>query len=336
VLGGEAGERRRLGGRLGRLIDNMMHVIAVNRNLQLFVNLYGYLNPILPVLIVAPFFLSGDVHDFGQVTQSANAFPFVLGAFSVLVNQFGQITTLAAVTNRLAGLEEALESPGSRSCVSVELRPGGVALRDVTVMARENGAVLVKELSVEVPAGGSLLVTGPQGSGKTALFRAVAGLGCRGTGHVRRPPDTVFLPQRPYTPSGTLRYLLTYTDGDRAVKDEELLEALRAVDFAPLVHGSVSLDDDRAWGEVLSVGEQQQVAFARLLLRRPSFVFLDDALSALDEPDVRKLYALLPDLGIGYVTFSEHALSAVHHDQVVELTGEGHWRLRAAAAAGVR
>jgi putative ATP-binding cassette transporter len=336
LLGAEGGERRRLVDRLVRVVDNTRHVIAVNRNLRVFVSLYGYLTPVLPFLIVAPFYLSGRVTDFGALTQAAMAFPFVLGAFSVLINQFGPISTLAAVTNRLGGLCETLQTASARSCVSLELRPGPVRARDVTILAHQGGEVLVEGLSFEVPPGGRLLVVGPLGSGKTSLFRALAGLECQGGGEAWRPADTMFLPQRPYSPAGTLRHLLTYTAGAHPPPDEKLLEALQAVQFAPLLHGRCHLDDQKAWGEVLSVGEQQQVAFARLLLGPPSFAFLDDALSALDDPEAQRLYGLLSGLGIGLVTFCERSFLAPYHDRVLELTGAGHWRYRAApsAAAG--
>jgi putative ATP-binding cassette transporter len=165
LLGGETGERRRLLDRLGRVIDNLREVIAVNRNLRFFVALYGYLNPVVPLLVVAPFYLSGQVTDFGAVTQSAVAFPFVLGAFSVLINQFGPISTLAAVTNRLGSLAETLHASKPCSCVTLHLDAVVVRAVDVTVLAHDNGEVLVKDLSVELPRGGKLLVVGPQGSG---------------------------------------------------------------------------------------------------------------------------------------------------------------------------
>jgi putative ATP-binding cassette transporter len=329
LLRGEAGERRRLTDRLGRAIENMRHIVAVNRNLQFFVALYGYLNPVIPVLVVAPFYLSGEITDFGAVTQSAVAFPFVLGAFSVLINQFGQISTLAAVTNRLGSLWETLRDSKPRPRVIQDTDDDEVRARDVTILAHENGAILVKDLSLDLPPHGKLLVVGPQGSGKTSLFRALAGLECRGAGHVWRPADAMFLPQRPYTPPGTLRQLLTYTASDRGIPDEKLIAALRAVGFPPVLQGRFQPSDVQPWSDVLSIGEQQQVAFARLLIDPPTFAFLDDALSALDDPDVQRLYELLPGLGIGYVTFSERAVLVPYHDGVLELTGNGFWQLRA-------
>jgi putative ATP-binding cassette transporter len=143
----------------------------------------------------------------------------------------------------------------------------------------------------------------------------------------------MFLPQRPYTPPGTLRHLVTYTASDHPIPDEKLLAALRTVRFAPLLHGRFHLDDHQPWSDVLSIGEQQLIAFARLLVEPPSFAFLDDALSALDDPEVERLYRLLPGLGIGYMTFSEHAVLAGYHDRELELSGNGPWRLRALTRA---
>jgi putative ATP-binding cassette transporter len=328
LLGGESGERRRLTRRLDRVIDNSYRVIKVNRNLRYFVAFYGYLNPLLPVLVVSPFFLSGYLTDFGAITQSAMAFPFVLGAFSVLVNQFGQISTLAAAVNRLGALWETMRAAKSRSCVESVLSTNEVRAEDVSILANEGAEVLIKELSLYLPHGGRLLVAGPQGVGKTSLFRAFAGLECRGSGCLVRPADAMFLPQRPYAPMGTFRHLLTYTAADRDVSDDALRAALRAVSFAPFLTGRLHLDDEQPWTDLLSIGEQQQIGLARLLIAPPTFAFLDDALSALSDTDAMRLYGLLDRIGIGYMSFSEHLLLAPHHDQILELTGKGSWRLR--------
>jgi putative ATP-binding cassette transporter len=330
LLGSEAGERHRLDHRLTSAVDNMADIIRVNRNLQFFVSLYGYLTPVVPVLIVAPLYLSNTITDFGKVTQSPVAFGFVLGAFSVLINQFGQLTTLAAVTNRLGALQESFNNPPElRTCVTLDDSTESVVrLENVTVRAHEGGDVLIRDLNLELPRGTSLVVVGTHGVGKTSLFRALAGLECRGDGRVQRPRDAMFLPQRPYTPPGTLRQLVLYTAEDRDIADSRLISALKLVQFEPLTSGAFTLEDSKPWSDVLSIGEQQQVAWARLLIEPPSFVFLDDALSALDEPLVDHLYRLLRAAGITDVTFSERASDVPPHDWVLELHAHGKWHLR--------
>src|SRR5262249_4014072 len=158
-----------------------------------------------------------------------------------------------------------------------------VAFEDLTLLTPQDGRPLVRDLSVQVPLGKRLLVLGPKGSGRTSLLRAAAGLWTTGHGRVVRPSldEVLFLPQQPYLRSGSLREQLLDGTGRAGLPDEDLLAALSAVGFEGVLERVGGLDAERDWPSTLSLGEQQQLAFARLLLAAPRFAFLDEATSAL-------------------------------------------------------
>jgi len=228
------GREGRLTARLLRGIDgfadNFRRIISVNRNLGFFTTGYNYLIPIIPMLIVAPLFIRGKV-EFGVVTQSAMAFAQVLGAFSLIVNQFQSISTFAAVIARLSVLVGAFEKgpPSSRTAVAVVVADGRIAYEGLTLFSPEGGGEVLKNLTADVPRGTRVLVVGANEAARTALFRTTPGIWPSGVGTLVRPPlDAVFfLPQRPYLPPGTLRELLLRTGQEQVITDDQIMTALR-------------------------------------------------------------------------------------------------------------
>ncbi len=364
-LGGEAEEKTRLGGRLAMLVSNFRSIIVVSRNLSFFTTLYNYLPQIIPALLVAPLYVWGGFQ-FGDVTQAAMAFSQLLGAFSLIVTQFQNLSSYAAVVGRLGVLWEATEPVGlpgematketavpavaetaaTKAAVpspprlpshppgpAVEVVPDGrrIVYEGVTLWTPGEHRLLVRDLTLDVPEGKRLVVTGPSGSGKTALLLAAAGLWGAGQGRVIRPGprDIRFVPQQPYTPSGCLRDVLLYGIGREDVSDERLLNVLREVDAEDEIEGG--LDAERDWSEVLSWGEQRAVAFARLLLSNPRFAFLDDTAEALEEARVERLYKALAGSDITYISVGGGSALMAHHDLHLELTGDGGWRVESAA-----
>jgi len=360
-LGGEEEEKTRLGGRLAVLVTNFRSIIVVSRNLSFFTTLYNYLPQIIPALLVAPLYVWGGFQ-FGAVTQAAMAFSQLLGAFSLIVTQFQNLSSYAAVVGRLGVLWEATEpvaaetrrqgdedkategpSLSPRLLVSssprllppgpaVEIVPDGrrLSYEGVTLWTPGERRVLVRDLTLDVPEGKRLVVTGPSGSGKTALLLAAAGLWGAGQGRVVRPGprDMRFVPQQPYTPSGCLRDVLLYGTGREGVTDERLLKVLHEVDAEGAIE--CDLDAERDWSEVLSWGEQRALAFARLLLTNPRFAFLDDTAEALEEARVERLYKALARSSITYISVGGGSALLPHHDLHLELQGDGGWRVEAA------
>ena len=201
--------------------------------LNIFVNSFNYLTQIIPALVVAPLFFRGDV-DFGAITQAVAAFAFVLNAFTVIVTQFQQIASLAAVAERLGSLIEAIEerpAVGSTGHVGRGWRTRG--LRQVDPSDPHSERLLVKDLTLDLPPGRKLLVTGPDGAGKTALFLAAAGLWEWGEGHIVRPgpKDVFFLPQQPFLAPGTFRDQLSEGVGPQRPADAQYWQSSRSCDL---------------------------------------------------------------------------------------------------------
>jgi putative ATP-binding cassette transporter len=192
---------------------------------------------------------------------------------------------------------------------------------------------LVHDLSLEVDRDQRLLVVGPSGCGKTSFLRLVSGLWPPAAGEVQRPRegDLLFIPQKPYMLLGSLREQLCYPLQPERFSDEQLRHVLREVCLPELVDRYPDLGIKEDWPRLLSLGEQQRLAFARLLLNSPRIVVLDEATSALDVATERHLYELLRQRDIAFVSVGHRPTLTEFHDTVLELDGAGHWRLLPAA-----
>ncbi len=312
------------------LMANFERIIVVNRNLGFFTTGYNYLIPVIPALIVAPLFIRGSV-EFGVITQSAMAFAQLLGAFSLIITQFQSISSFTAVIARLGSLAEALEkaqsTPVSDIEVSREEEGGRIAYERLTLRSPRDGRIVIKELSVTIPVGMRLLITGPNGTAKVALFRATAGIWRAGEGKIIRPRlrRLLFLPERPYLPPGTLRELLLRTGQEHVISDERILATLYALDIERVVTRAGGLDVEKDWDDILSLGEQQLLAFARLLLAVPQFAFLDRPGTALNHGQVDNILKMLSAHSITYLTRGNGDDKLEHYDTVLKLADDGGW-----------
>ena len=335
-MAGERDEKARLMLRLHALVANLRNIIFVNRNLGFFTNGYNYLTQIIPIAIVAPLYIKGRV-EFGTVAQAAMAFTFTLSAFSLIVTQFQQLSSYAAVVNRLGALWEATTdtSPSRpdlpRKGLVVDVDPGThrLAYEGVTLETPRERRLLVRDLSFELHEGQRLIVTGANGAGKTALFLATAGLWEGGRGRIVRPaaPHAMFLPQQPYAVGGKLRDHLLYGLKRDSIDDERVDDVLRLVGLKGVVERGGGLEAEGDWPNVLSEGELQRFALARLLLANPRFAFLDQAASVLDAASEQQLYEALSRSDISYMSVGDHPALFAYHDLRLELHGDGAWTL---------
>jgi putative ATP-binding cassette transporter len=282
----------------------------------------------LPYLLQFPRFLSGEIK-LGAMSQSASAFGSIQDGLSFFRNAYDQFAGYRAAIIRLHGLVVANEE--GRALPEVTTLPcvdGTVQLNDIEVRTPD-GKQLIKPLDLRLEIGDTLVITGASGSGKTTLLRSLAELWPFTSGTLTRPcgpNETMFLSQLPYVPLGDLRAVVTYPGKEGTIDDNTLKRTLLNVALPHLVD---RLDEVLDWAKVLSPGEQQRIAFARILLTRPKVVFLDESTSALDEGLEFLLYQLvrteLPDTIL--VSVSHRSTVEQHHTHELELLGDGEWRL---------
>jgi putative ATP-binding cassette transporter len=260
------------------------------------------------------------------------AFAQLLGAFSLIVNQFQSISSFAAVIARLDAMVEAVEKgpPSRQKAVAVVEADERLAYEGLTLFSPDAGREVLKNLTVFIPRGTSVLVVGPNEAARTALFRATAGIWPAGVGTLVRPPLDVifFLPQRPYLPPGTLRDLLLRTRQEQVITDDQITTALRDAGLGFVQERAGGLDTERDWSAILSLGEQQLLALTRLILARPAFAMLDRVNAALKPDQVRQALRRLNENSITYITLAEDAESVELYDAVLEIDGDGAWDWR--------
>jgi putative ATP-binding cassette transporter len=331
---GEAQESQQVRRRFAAAFDNYNRLIRSQLFLNLFQYAYGLLTIVLPSAIIAGDVLSGEL-EVGAAVQAAGAFAAVLSAISVIVENFEGLSRFAAGIDRLNTFSRVLAAePACRTGGGlIESAEGPrLALEHVTLRTPGGERTLVKNLSVAIDSGEGLMIVGESGSGKSSLLRAVAGLWYCGSGRIvrPRPEDILFLPQQPYMILGTLRSQLLYPNRERPVPDAELLRLLERVNLPDLAERFGGLDEERDWEKVLSIGEQQRLAFARVLLTRPRYVMLDEATSALDAANEESLYRQLAATQTTLVSVAHRASILKYHKQVLELCGEGEWQIHPA------
>ena len=344
---GEQAELKQVRGRFKGALRNYQRLLRQQLNLNFFQQAYNQIAIILPNILIANLVLSGDL-EVGQAIKAAGAFLAVLGAVSIIIDNFEGLSRFTAGIERIHGLLTALPpKPGEASEVAAaEPAPlprrrrhtiqtseaPTLSLQGVTLNTPDGKRELVRDLSFTLQKGDGLLIVGESGSGKSSLLRAIAGLWRAGQGSIRRPPvaDSMFLPQRPYMQVGSLRSQLLYPQFDRDMDDETLLQALRDVNLPELAERSGGLDAEVDWAKTLSLGEQQRLAFARVLITQPRFVILDEATSALDRSNEARLYQRLLDADVTLISIAHRAAVLDYHTHVLELTGGGRWQLHQA------
>jgi putative ATP-binding cassette transporter len=334
---GERQERKRIERLFDSVFANFSRLIRKQRSLNLFQRGFSQLTLVVPSVILAGSVLSGEL-EVGRAVQAGGAFAAVLAAVSLIVDNFESLSRFVAGIGRLEALSQRVmpraggqeAPPAAKPASQIALRPGDrLALEEVTLYTPQFDRLLVEGLTLTVEPGEGLLITGVSGCGKSSLLRAVAGLWRTGSGTVQHPPleQLFFLPQRPYLQAGTLRSQLLYPATESELDDERLLGILAEVQLGNLASQVGGLDAEHDWEKLLSVGEQQRLAFARVLVHEPRVVMLDEATSALDSRNEAALYDRLKRTGATLVSVAHRPGVLRFHTRVLHLAGGGPWRL---------
>jgi putative ATP-binding cassette transporter len=340
---GEERESNQVSDRFQAVFDNVKRLLVWELNLNMLTNAYEFIPFILPALVVAPAIFAGEM-EVGKVSEAQGAFVRVFFSLNVVVARFQALTTFGAGINRLYTFAAFLEQIET-STEETEQKPkiqtqtdDRLAVEHLTLQTPNYQRILVEDLSVELPAGASVLLMGPSGCGKSSLLRAIAGLWNSGKGTIVRPEpeEMLFLPQRPYMVLGTLRDQLLYPNTELEVEDDRLKHALEQVNLAGLEERFDGFDTEQDWADVLSLGEQQRLTFARLLLNKPRYAILDEATSALDLENEERLYQHLQTLqgnspdepGTTFLSVGHRETLANYHQSVLQLAIDQTWKIK--------
>ena len=331
--GGEEQELQQATNLFTDVFNNFNRLIKWELYLDIFRNSYEFITWALPAIIIGPRVLSGEL-EIGVITQAATAFSIILGSLTLIVNQLDRLTEFAAGINRLSTFSVAIKSPPEvpegESTIDT-ITNSWLGIEHLTLKTPNYQRTLVRDISLEIPSGNGLLIMGPSGSGKSSILRAIAGFWNSGTGAIYRPElnEILFLPQKPYMVLGSLRQQLLYPQTNLDISDIEIQEVLARVNLAKLAERFGGLDVVENWSQVLSVGEQQRVAFARLFLAKPNYVILDEATSALDVRTEEILYQQLQETSITFISVGHRPNLKNYHQQLLEIIANESWKLKA-------
>jgi putative ATP-binding cassette transporter len=319
---GEREEAVTLRERFVAVVANWRQIMTRTKLLNSLVVGYSQIAIIFPIVVAAPRYFAGTIQ-LGGLMQTVGAFGSVQDSMSWFVQSYSVLAQWRAIVERLATFHRAIVKARAETHGGFEpsaSADGNVRLQNVT-MSLPDGTELLEGVDLLLSRGHSIVVTGRSGSGKTTLFRVLSGIWPFGSGQVQIPPNSFFLPQRPYVPLGTLRHVITYPNAISAFSDEEMGQVLRDVGLPQLCG---RLDHDDNWPLRLSMGEQQRLGFARALLAKPDWIFLDEATASLDPQAEAELYRVLkerlPDATL--VSIAHRPSVAAFHEQRLTVVRE--------------
>ncbi len=319
LLHGESGERSRILGLLGGVRQGWNGQTRALANMMVFSATYSVLSAAFPILVAAPQYIAGHI-SLGVLMQTAQAFQQTVGALSWPIDNLARAAEWKASVERVLGLQAALarldrEIGGEgteRIVVDRSDAERALTFRGLSI-AEPDGSLVIKPFDLEVLPGDRVLIGGDPAAA-VRLFRAVARVWPWGHGRIALPAHTrvFFMPERPYLPQGSLRAALSYPGDPGRVTDAAAAAALERVGLG---HLRTRLDETEAWDEALAVPEQQRLGFARLLIRRPDWIFVEDAFDSLDPAGKEEMLRLLDEEfpAATLLTIGSHPGLEAHH-----------------------
>ncbi|MFZ4443027.1 MAG: ABC transporter ATP-binding protein/permease [Planktothrix agardhii] len=327
---GEEQESKIIERRFNNIIKNAEQRINWERFQDLFNRGYQSAISVFSMFILTPMFIQDKI-DFGEISQASLCCFLFSNALGQLVSEWGTSAKLSNYIERLASFSDGLKrvslEPKNLGRITT-VEDNRLAFENFTLQTPDYEKVIVENLSLSVPSGKGLLIVGPSGRGKSSLLRAIAGLWNAGTGRLVRPDleEMLFLPQRPYIILGTLRDQLLYPHTTDQITDQELEKILEKVNLQHLLTQTNVFDKQVNWENILSLGEQQRLAFARMLVTRPSFAILDEATSALDLINEESLYQQLQQTQTTFISVGHRESLFNYHQWVLELAENSRWQ----------
>ncbi|MEB0040398.1 MULTISPECIES: ABC transporter ATP-binding protein/permease [unclassified Pseudomonas] len=317
---GEPNENQRLSSRFGMIWTNYWNIMKVSKRLTFFTAGYSQIATVFAFVVASPRYFSGAI-ELGGLMQINSAFGNVQENFSWFIDAYTSLASWRATCDRLLSFRQGMSDNEAHSS-EIKLDRDGNALRfDNLQLKLADGRDLLAGANLDIASGDRVMLSGRSGSGKSTLLRALGGLWYEGQGRVQLPAERyLFLPQRPYLPIGTLREALSYPQAPEAYPADRYAQVLET---CRLTHLIPRLDESDHWQRMLSPGEQQRVAFARALLYAPSWLYLDEATSAMDEEDEGALYqALIDELpGVTLLSVGHRASLKRFHRRHVRIDG---------------
>lgn len=331
---GENQELTKVQGLFGALFENYKRLIQWQFGFNFFQYTHTLLMALLPSIVIAPQVLSGKF-EVGRIVQATGAFAAIMGSLTILVDNMESLAGFAAGIRRVKALNRTLKKAGMPAVSSrgrdkiAMVVSQRLNFDNVTLQTPNYERTLIRELTATIECGESLMIVGGSGLGKSSLLRMMAGLWNCGTGTIERPEadELLFLPQHTYMIVGTLREQLSYPNLERVLSDEEAREVLERVNLRDLEERCGGFGKELDFEKVLSVGERQRLAFARVLLKNPRYVLLDEATSALDHENEEALYEQLAATRATVVSVAHHPGLVKYHSQILELKPDGVWEL---------
>ncbi len=328
---GEEPEKLETQRRLDEVVRNFNLLIIWRVIIDVMRRSINYAGNFFPYLIMAVPYFAGEI-DYGRFIQASFAFGMVEGSLFFIVNQIEELAKFTAGISRLEGFQSKVEQVNRKNDINSSLTistKNEILIKNADLYPPGCDKPIIQNLNLSIDQSDKVLVVGPSGCGKTSLLRMISGLWTPVKGMIERPEtgDLLFIPQRPYMLLGSLREQLCYPTEEDRFSDDHLRSVLAEVKLHELVDRYPNLDVKQDWPRILSLGEQQRLAFGRLLLNSPRFAVLDEATSALDVKTEKHLYELLKKRELAVISVGHRPTLIEFHSSVLELVGDGNWHL---------